>query len=431
MPGPLVLTPEDVVGAERLLATAAPLVCALVGLNANTASKVRNLLRADYEYLRPLLLDPAAVKRNLIAAASSDRPVMTTQQLAGEAHVSRTALYRTLESLTPSVEECAVALVMLLAARGDFCASTAWRICELESPIGRDATGPGIVGSRQRLFGLSIAGGDVDIPAILGAPSANMGAADLVQRLGEMLTVVQNVAKKAKLYADQGDPSVLASFELPRQMLAGSDTTATLLAPELHVGSLSDAGWELPLRIGNAQTAKLALRHGFANVLAESEDHPYEGVNGWHQIKPEAMRNLLSLGGVVGLDIATRPSLVTYWMRVDDDDDDVPTGSLHRRQHAADAEGEQSGSAVAGEMSYTVAGLHLDKSQDLAKAIAYTEFLARSRGERCVERFGAQLTPSLVKARKPEVRALHRALRIMFNAALISVGRRRQAARLH
>lgn len=324
-----------------------------------------------------------------------------------------------------------MALVMLLAARGDFCSSTAWRICELQSPVGRDATGPGVVGARQRLFGLSLAGGDVDIPAILATPSENMGPPELTERLGDMLTVVQTVANKARLYAKEGDQSLLASLDLSRPMLAGYDLTSTLLAPELHVGLLSEAGWELPLRIGNAHTAKLALLHGFRAVLAESDNQPYGGTNGWHQIKPAAMRNLLSLGGIVGLDIATRPSLVTYWMRVDAaDNDEVPTGSLHRRQYAADAEGEEETSAVAGELSYTVAGLHLETSQDLAKAIAYAEFLARARGERCLERFGAQLTPSLVKAHKPEVRTLHRALRMMFNAALVSVGRRRQATHL-
>jgi hypothetical protein len=427
----LVLTPEDVVAAQRLLATAIPLACGVVGLNANTASKITNLLRADYEYLRPILLDDRSLQRDVIVTSPGERHVMTTQQLAGEAHMSRAGLYRALESLTPSVEHCAVAFVMLLAARGDFCSATAWRICEVESPVGRDAAGPGIVGSRQRLFGVSLIGGDVDVPAILAAPSKDMGKPELVARLGQMLLVLQSTASRARRYPAEGDPSILATFGLPQRVLAEYDFMSTLLAPELHVSSLTDAGWERPLRIGNAQTTKLALQHGFASVVAESDDNPYEAKQGWRQIKPEAFNVLASLSGIVGLDLALRPSLVTYWMRVDaEGDDGIPVGALHRRLHAADAEDEPGEPAMAGELGYAVAGLRLGTPRELAKAIAYAEFLARGRGERCVKRFGEQLTPSLVKATKTEVRSLHRALRIMFNAALISVGRHRQVERL-
>jgi hypothetical protein len=122
---------------------------------------------------------------------------------------------------------------------------------------------------------------------------------------------------------------------------------------------------------------------------------------------------------------------VTYWTRIDSSGTtETAVGALHRRQHAVDSEGEDSGSVVAWDLGYAVAGLRLDAPQDLAKAIAYAEFLARGRGHDCLTRFGDQLTPSLVKAAKPESRALHRSLRMIFNVALVSVARNRQAAAL-
>jgi hypothetical protein len=85
---------------------------------------------------------------------------------------------------------------------------------------------------------------------------------------------------------------------------------------------------------------------------------------------------------------------------------------------------------VATELSYSLTGFDLADRRDLAKAIAYVEFMASGQIELCAKRFGEQLTPSLVKARDYDQRGLLRALRAVYNAALVTVGRARQAREL-
>jgi hypothetical protein len=86
--------------------------------------------------------------------------------------------------------------------------------------------------------------------------------------------------------------------------------------------------------------------------------------------------------------------------------------------------------AVAVALSYSLTGFDLADRRDLARAIAYVEFMASGQVELCAKRFGEQLTPSLVKAHDCEQRGLQRALRTVYNAALVTVGRARQAREL-
>ena len=48
-------------------------------------------------------------------------------------------------------------------------------------------------------------------------------------------------------------------------------------------------------------------------------------------------------------------------------------------------------------------------------------------GQLCAARFGAEMMPAYVKAPSDEVRSLFRSLRMIVNAAVIAVVRRRQA----
>ncbi|MEA2184253.1 MAG: hypothetical protein QOF69_3438 [Solirubrobacteraceae bacterium] len=416
VPGPLLATPDDLDAAIGLLLDLMPVVCTIAGMDKNSEMKLTSLLRSDFKYLRPVFGAPV-----------KDRPVTTVQLLAKEANLGRAGIYRSLDVLAFHATECALALVMVLAARGAYCDSTVWQVCELDSPVGREASGPGIVGSRQRLFGLSLTGGDVEVPTILHAPKPSMNEAEFVLALDAMLEALERMNRKIDAYASENDKQRLDRIGMTASELASYDRMGTLVGSELHLGPLTDGGWEGPVQVGTSEAVEVAVNRGFERVVLECNDDPYQGSDEWVQIRPFMLRKLAGLAPTIGLDVGFRPSRVTYLMHNDGDD----RGLLHRRQHAPESHEEATGAAVAGRLSYSLAGFDLGKPTELGPAIAYGEFLATNEhGPPCRERFGEQLTPSLVKAQNPESRTLVRALRIMFNAALVAVVRQRQARSL-
>ena len=402
VPGPLVLTEADVIAAEALLDETFPhLHGGALGIDMSTSWMIRSLLRADLELLTPAVL------------GTERHRVSTVGQLAARGHVSRSSIYSA-SSLAPSMARCALALVTLLAARGDFGDATVWRACDLSSPVGRGANGPGIVGGRQQLFGISLAGGDVDVPAILATPTANLDKAGLRSELEQMVGAVLHVADEVRAYAE----SELLGLDAQR----GLAVRPALLAPQLNVGT-PVLGWLYPIALGDTNLAQVAVRNGFASAVVEIEATPY-GQHGWRRIEPDRLARLLGLVGSVDLDISIQPSAVTYWVR---EAVEGKSGALHRRQHST---GHEAGTAVAGDLNYVVEGLDLRNNQELARALAYVELLASGRGQRFVQTFGEQLAPTLVKASSPELRSMYRSMRMILNAALVSVGRSRQAALL-
>jgi hypothetical protein len=416
VPGPVLFTPEDLADARRLLAVALPVVYNAFDVGSSAASKVSALVQADADRFGASVV---AEQRS-----TSDARVATISQLAEDAHISRAGFYRA--QLDLDLELCAVALVTLLALRGDF-SRTAWRVCELESPVGRDATGGGIIERgrqrRQKLLGVSLAGGDVDIPTILTPEPTELDQRGLSSTLEHMLRRLQVVVRRLITYANHGDQSLLSALGVHGDPLLS--IPRVFLMPAVHVGASTSAGWESTL-YGGLAAARHAYTHGFpvAVVEAEGGDAPFTGGSqGWMQVAPGTLRQLAALGAGVNLDTPLRPSLVTYWTRRASESE----GMLYRRQHLSSAHDDFDHPALAGELAYSVAGLDLDSRNHLATAVAYAEFLARGRGVAFAQQFGDQFTPSLVKGRDESARAIFRSLRIMLNAALVSVARRRQA----
>lgn len=426
VPGPLVVTAQDPTPALDSLSRAMPLVREVVGLSSSTATVLANLLRSQSEYLTRVLFGPDASLGLSPADPGSRWPIATVQDLASGAHLSRSSLYRMVTELRPIIEECAVALVTLLGARGDF-ARTVWRICELDSPVGRDASGPGVVGGRQRLFGVSLAGGDVDVPAIVRPPADEMATEDVLRELDEMLETVSRVRDRLRIYAAATRPE-LTNLGIDRSTLTDHAPKSVLLMPGITVGGFTPVmtsgrrghPWRWSPVFGGANFTRAARLRGFDHAVAETDESPSSG---WSQIRPDVLRRLSGLGVLVDLDIALQPSSVSYWVR---QDDLAGEGNLHRRQHATGDDSQ----AVAGAMNFSVLGLRLDTAKDLAVAISYAEFLAQGKSLRFAQQFGDQLAPSFVKAQSEDVRAVFRGLRIMLNAALISAVRRRQAKAL-
>jgi hypothetical protein len=308
---------------------------------------------------------------------------------------------------------------MLLAARGDFCDSNLWIVCEFDSPVGRDAQGPGIHEHRQRLLSVALAGGDMMVPAVVLAPTEDMAMTDLVQsalaaQLQNVVARLRHVADRVKAYTGE---EKLQAFGLTLPALAAYDPLSALLVPEIHVGPLTVGGWPAPVTLAVGDIASLAKERHFKYAVIESGEQPYGAESRWTRVEPAHLRRLAGLICSSGLDIGFRPSSVAYWARNDG-------CGLHRRAVADDLGAR----AVATELGYSLIGFDLKKHQDLAKAIAYVEFVATSSHiQRCAKRFGDQLTPSLVKAHDCEQRGLLRALRATYNAALVAVGRARQA----
>jgi hypothetical protein len=113
---------------------------------------------------------------------------------------------------------------MLLAARGEFCDSSLWILCELNSPVGRSARGPGINGQHQRLLAVALAGGDMMIPAIVATPTDEMtvnglGQTQLAAQLEHLVERLGYVADRIKAYVElvvhPAIPCLYASRTLP------------------------------------------------------------------------------------------------------------------------------------------------------------------------------------------------------------------------
>lgn len=405
VPGPYVLAREDVSAAHALVAQALPLIADVCGFDRNTEYKLQSLFRADYEYLKSVLAD------------GNPRKTMTLTELAARANVSRSSLYDKARELRVRLEECSVAITMLLSARGVFCDFSLWIACELASPVGRDARGPGIHGQRQDLIAIARAGGDMVMPAVVSTPSAQMAVSGLAQtalatQLEDMLRPVIRVANSLTAYHGS---EKLGAFGLTPSSIA-DELLSTLLVPELHAGPRDGNDWSGPVNLDAESAANLAAKCGLEQSIVESDDTP-SGASGWIKVQPARLRRLAGLVCSSGLDIAFRPSSVTYSIRID-------SSGIHRYQIAAEP-GER---AVSTELSYTLTGFDLSEPRQLARAIAYVEFMATSpHVARCAQRFGDQLTPSLLKAHDDDQRGLLRALRSTFNAALLAVGREREA----
>ncbi len=417
-------TAEDHANAARLLSAALPVIYEALGVSPSAAAKVSNLVQADMHHFgTSVIADQRAPGDS--PASPQNRHVATLSQLAKDAHISRAGLYRA--ELAPDLELCALAVVIVLALRGDY-SRTVWRVCEIESPVGRDARGYGIVERRhqrrQKLLGVSLAGGDVDIPALLAPQAIGLDRPSLSSELEGMLRRLEVVTRILPLYTEQGDASLLRELGLPPgdPLLAAP---RVFLMPALHAGMPTSAGWSSTL-YGGIDAARQASEHGFPVAVAEAASNggPFkDGPQRWKQVPPATLRQLAALGAGVNLDTPIRPSLVTYWMH----QMSASEGVLYRRQHITSAHDDFHDTDVAGELTYSVAGLDLDSRNHLATAVAYAEFLARGRGRGFAQQFGDQFTPSLVKGRDEPAQAIFRSLRIMLNAALVSAARRRQA----
>ena len=414
VPGPYLLAPEDIAAAEQLLAEALPLIGAILGFDRNTQNKLESLFRSDYEYLESAL---TKYLESAVSETKATRKTMTLSGLASGANLARSSMYEQVAELRLRLEECAVALTFLLAVRGDFCDSNLWIVCDFDSPVGRDAHGPGIHAQRQRLVSLAGAGGDMVVPALLSTPTEKMQMSELVQDefahcLASMAGVLKRVAQRVKAF---GDADKLHAFGITLPQLAAHAPLSTLLVPEVRVGPVEHNDWPTPVRLGGAGAARLAQSRVFQHMIVESDDMPY-GSSGWTLSEPSYLRRLAGLVSASGLDIPFRPSSVAYWRRNDG-------RALHRRQLD-----DPQLRAVATELSYVLTGFDLSAPRELARAIACIEFMATSPHIRlCGERFGEQMTPSLVKAHDGNQRGLLRALRATYNAALVAVGRERQA----
>lgn len=413
VPGPLVTQHDDVAATRALLEDVMPTVCAIVGVSDEVQAKITSLLRSDAQYVE-----------NVIAGPGRTRPVMTVHRLAKHAALSRPSLYRDLPALSRASEELAIALVLVLAARGDYCDATVWQVCELDTQVGRDASGPGIVGGRQRLFGIALAGGDVVVPAILQTPVADMLEVDFVSELDTMLESVATVISKTRQFARSSNGQLLARVGITPSTIDRYAPESTLLGTELHLGRRAPAGWESPTRVTGSAIAKVAFNHGFRHVVYQT-DRSLDDELEWMLIRAPALREIAGRVAVSGFDLAIRPSRVSYLTHTGH----AGVGALQRRQLFATP--DDRGFALAGSLGFHAAGFSLDRADELAKAVTYAEFLATNEHSgSMLDRFSRQLTPALVKAQNPESRALIRALRMLFNAALVSVVRQRQARQL-
>jgi hypothetical protein len=407
---PFELRPEDIPAATELLAQAVPIVFDALGFDETSRLKIQALLRSDLIYLEPFLLEP-----------SSRRPAMTVSRLAKGANIARSNVYTHSGDLATKAQRCALALTMLLAARGDFCDASMWMVCELDSRVGRGSTSPGRVGSRQRLWGIALVGGDVMLPAFLAAPADEMDETRLAKALNHMLRELSRVAERLRSYAST--PAANGRLEvlgLTADDLLAYTAMNTILVPELHLRP-GPRPWLGPIALPRETAQTLVDDHGFGHAIVEISDDPYGCPAEWKHLSWKALAELAPYVAHADLDLGFKPSSASYFFRRD--------GTvLHRRQHPTSADGKQ---ALANDLSYAISGFDLRNIESMGTAIAYIEFLAtKTHIQQCGERYAEQLTPALLKAHEAEQRALVRALRMTRNSALVAVGRDRQAREL-
>jgi hypothetical protein len=210
-------------------------------------------------------------------------------------------------------------------------------------------------------------------------------------------------------------------LELARDALLTFEPMTTALVPELHLRAAQPDRWLQPLTLPRNVAKAFAGRHDVSYGVVEIDDQPYAKPADWIRIRPETLRQVAAYVAAADLDIPFQPSSVSYYVRRDE-------SAMHRRQHPTAPENTR---AVANDLCYALTGFNLRNIRDMGAAIAYIEFLATTTHiQQCCKRFADQLTPALLKAHEAEPRALVRALRMTFNAALVAVGRDRQARAL-
>jgi hypothetical protein len=422
VPGPCVFTAEDIDGATAPGRQALRIAMAALGLTDSDRERIERFLVGDYE------------RHVASAIAARERPTTTASALASLANLQRTGIYRHLERLAPLIEDCALAAVMLIDARGEFVGHTVWLVCHVESPVGRETKGTCITGTansrRQTLFGLAIAGGDMTLPAILTeVPSETLSTKELAHDLAGMLLRADAVAQKLREYASAlQDAGPLREFELTRAELANYTPPRALLCPALSVGpTVEPAGWRTSL----VPDMDELLQHSGAakpqHVVLAADLKPVQGA--WHDIKPRRLQQMVAFAINIGLNLLARPSQLHY-DRADAGD------ALHRIHLHAQSDGIDGGQPFASSrLGFLLHGFpraappQPDTDREFARAIAYSEFIAgKDPHGGCLLRFAQQMAPAAVPAR--EARPVVRALRIMQNTPLVMLARKRQADNL-
>jgi hypothetical protein len=320
---------------------------------------------------------------------------------------------------------------MLLDARGEFVGHTVWLACHVESPVGRETKGTCITGTansrRQTLLGLAIAGGDMALPAILmEVPSETLSVKELARSLSGMLSRADAVAQKLREYASAThDSGILRRFELTRVELSNYTPPQALLCPILPVGpALAPAGWRAPL----VPDMEELLAHCDAakpqHVVLAADLKPTQGA--WHDIKPKRLQQMVAFAISIGLNVIARPSQLHY--------DRADAGDALHRIHLQARLGDPPGEPefASSRLGFLLHGfpqavpLQPETDREFARAIAYSEFIAGKDPQgSCIPRFAQEMAPAAVPAR--EARPIVRALRIMQNAPLVMLARKRQA----
>jgi hypothetical protein len=422
-----VVTAEDVQEAKRLLDAAVPLMCDLLGLKPERAQDVSSLIQADY-------------RTYVVAVHGGDatepprKPGPTfVATLAQAAHLGRTTLYTKMRWLVPALEDLAVALPVLLAARGDFVGSVVWRISDLQSPVGREAHGLGISGRQQSLYGPALVGGDMHVPAFLACAPEDADGRQLAQRIVEQLEGINRVAKNVAARAALVDRWKFEAFGLPAERLDNWPRQTIVLVPELRVGPVVDGSWPEVARTHVPTFARGIAALPRCSAVVAVEDHPYDHPQEWVRLEHRRLQRLLANAAILGLDVGVPPSHLTYMLRTRGD-----VTVLHRRWEAGAGSDAAHWHLVSDQMSHALVGFSVnatdtdrDHEQRLASALGFVEYLATSQHAKdCGARFGQTFQPSNVKAARPEQRALVRALRMISNTAVVAVTRERQAREL-
>jgi hypothetical protein len=410
VPTDLVLTEGDLLIALDEIGTVLPVVCEALRVPHARSILIENLVRGDFEtYLQPALGESEVPKS------------ATMREIGRAAHIGHSALYNMLDSLIFALESCALAIPLLLEARGEFVNHTVWYVTELDSPVGKEASGPGIVAGRQQLYGLARAGGDMCLPACLRAPAENIDKKQLTKAITDMLKRANDVTAALRVYA-RSQENGLATLDVDTGKLIEGTSGDTLLAPELHVGMSANGDWRTSIAPNAAALWEAVRPLGIARVVVESSvDHLAEP-DGWTRVPPERLEQMLPFASQMGLDTAVRASEVAYLLRRDG-------LALHRHQHV-DVPPSRALTGISQSMSFEIAGFDdLLSNRRWAEAIGYIEYLVTSEHPRgCAARFGERHVPGAIKA--PNARPLLCAIRMISNDLLVSAARRRQVNEL-
>lgn len=394
-------TMADLTAASELLDSALPVVFDVLDIDAASRPRIAALLRSG------MACQEGAVRQR------PQGPPMTVRRLAQEAHISRASIYSRLAELGTQVQHCALALTMLLAARGDLREASTWMICEIDSLVGRRASGPGTVASGGRLLGVALVGRDVTLPVMLVTPPPAMTQLEFAEELNRMLSEIAFVASRLRTsYAT----ARLQTLGLSAHDLLVYMPTTTVLVPELYVHRGRDDRRVDPLVLPGEAARRLAPDHGFAHGMVEINDNPQIKPEEWVRLVPETRSGLLPFDAGTDFHMSPHLASVSYYLRRD--------GSvLHRRQRSALIDPVQ---GVRTDVSFALSGFNARDIYSMSSAIGYAELLAaKTEVRRCNDRFADQLRPGLVKAQGADQRTLLHALQMTCNMALVAVGRDR------